>query len=53
MSHASGGLRVVAIVDEEACRTPEERALLAIYHRKLADDAAYERECAAERRAGA
>ena len=46
------GARVVAVVDEDACRTPEEKATLKLYEAKLEDDYAYERECAAERRMG-
>ena len=47
------GARVVAVVDEAACaRDPELAEALKRYAAKLRDDAAYERECAAERRMG-
>lgn len=42
------GERVVSVVDEERC----EPALLALWHAKLEDDAAYAREVQAERRMG-
>ncbi len=46
------GARVVSVVDEEACKTPELAEVLKRYERKLADDALYERERAAELRYG-
>jgi len=46
------GARVIAVVDEEACRTPEQKRVLGLYYAKLDDDYQYERECAAERRMG-
>jgi hypothetical protein len=46
------GKRVVAVADEDACRTPEQKEALALYYKKRDDDYAYDRECAAERRMG-
>lgn len=50
--HECNGLRVVDVVDEGACHTPERKALLARYYDRLDEDAAYRRECEAERRFG-
>ena len=46
------GKRVVAVVDEEACRSDESKEALRLYQAKLEDDYQYAREVAAERRAG-
>lgn len=47
------GKRVVLVVDRErCCWSDEHKQALALYEAKLKDEAAYERECAAERRAG-
>lgn len=49
-----GGKNVVPVVDEKVCENnPELLATLELYYAKAADDAAYERECAAEKRMGA
>jgi RecJ-like exonuclease len=47
-----GGKRVVEGVDEEACSTPELKALLKIYEDQLQREAEYRREEAYERRMG-
>lgn len=46
------GKRVVLVVDEAACRSPELKATLELYYAKLEDDYEYRRECEAERRMG-
>jgi len=46
------GVRVVLVVDEEACKSPEQRAALELYWEKGREEAEYEQLCAAERRMG-
>jgi len=47
------GTRVVAEVDEEACKTQSLRNRLCLVEQWSRSDADYRRECAAERRTGA
>lgn len=46
------GRNVVLVVDEKACRTDEQKALLKQYEKSVREEADFERECAHERRMG-
>ena len=46
------GARVMIVIDEEACRSNEEKALLSAFDLAKQLDQEYEADCAAERRAG-
>lgn len=46
------GKNVVPVVDEDQCIRIGLKKILALYIKQLDDDAAYERECAEERRMG-
>jgi len=43
------GRTTVKVIDEDACTTPELKEALDAYHERQEDDAAYDRECRAER----
>lgn len=47
-----GGRRVVPEVDEEACRSAEQKAALELYWKRADDAYEYEQLCASERRMG-
>lgn len=46
------GKNVVKVVDEDSCKSEEQKAILAGHHKHLEEEWAFRAECAAERRMG-